>query len=90
MESLVELGVLFRDGHLEVNVAFQESPDLWDRLTMALLQVMRFEKYSDSRWLTVGGPPQDSDSMPAARSRLAGRFHPSRPESQRLSHRGLQ
>ena len=29
--------------------------DLMGRLIVGLLQVMRFEKYSDSRWLTVGG-----------------------------------
>ena len=55
VESVTELGLLFRSGALDVNRAWRESTDLWGRLTLTLLQVMRFEKYTDIRWLTIGG-----------------------------------
>ena len=55
VESLVELGLLFADGYLEVSSAMQDANNLMDKLIVAWLQVMRFEKYSGSRWLTVGG-----------------------------------
>ena len=54
VEHLVSLRALFRDEHLEVAAELQNDPDLWDKLTFALLQVMRFQKYSESRWLTIG------------------------------------
>ena len=55
VELLVSLRVLFRDGKLQVAEDAKADAQLWDKLTVALLQVMRFQKYSESRWLTVGG-----------------------------------
>ena len=54
VEELLSLGLLWHEGRLLVACEFQEDPEVWDKLSVSLLQVMRFEKYSDSRWLSMG------------------------------------
>ena len=54
IEELVDLRVLYHDGHLHVAPRYASDPDLTSRLSTCLLGVFHFQKYSDSRWLSLG------------------------------------
>ena len=53
-DVLANLALRFRNGHLEVARAWEGDDSVWDRVAVAILHVMRFRKFADSRWVTVG------------------------------------
>jgi len=54
VDTLVELGLIFKNDHLEVDACQESNVCLFETLTGALLHLGRFTKFSDSRWCTVG------------------------------------
>lgn len=52
--TISEMGLLFRNGRLEVSAAQMNKPTLFDDLCTCLLYLWRFVRFSDSRWCTVG------------------------------------
>jgi len=49
-----ELRLRWRDGRLEVAAPCRGTEDLVGKVSFALLSLWRFEKFSESRWVTVG------------------------------------
>jgi hypothetical protein len=53
-EALGELGLHWSDDKLMVHVEWEGNAELIERVSSALLHLFRFQKFTDSRWLTVG------------------------------------
>jgi len=53
-DRLADLGLLWRDGALCFNAKKAECPDLVAEISALYLHVMRFRKFTNSRWLTIG------------------------------------
>ena len=54
VDHLVELGVLWRNGKLRVSIRHREKPEIWTELLNCIRHSLRFHKFSDSRWCTLG------------------------------------
>ena len=52
--DLAALGLTWRDGSYFVRAQFDGSEGLQERVIRAIVSVLRFRKFTDSRWLTVG------------------------------------
>lgn len=53
-EELADLGLRWRDGHLEVFRRHFGDPALVERITFVFFSLCRFRKFSDSRWTSMG------------------------------------
>jgi len=53
-EEFVELGLMWADGRLRVHEKNRGSEGIWARLSNCLLYSLKFTKFSDSRWCTLG------------------------------------
>jgi hypothetical protein len=51
---LVDLEIRFHNGKLLIARKHEHRPDLIDQITVCLLYLWRFRKFSDSRWLSIG------------------------------------
>ena len=49
-----ELRLRWRDGKIEVAASCRETDDLVGKISFALLSLWHFQKFSESRWVTVG------------------------------------
>ena len=54
LQDLVELGLRWCDGRLQVYESAASSPDFMEKVTASILSVFRFKKFTDSRWCTIG------------------------------------
>eukprot|EP00974_Lingulodinium_polyedra_P022330 2155345-Lingulodinium_polyedra.AAC.1 len=54
VETLLDLGLIWSEGQLWVNSSFEKDLELFEKLTLCIMGVMRFPKFTDSRWLSVG------------------------------------
>ena len=54
VDHLVHMGVIWRDGRLHVSSKHRGSPEVWTELLNLVRHGLHFQKFSDSRWCTVG------------------------------------
>ena len=53
-EELVELGLEWTGEHLLVHERHRESEEVWSRVMNCVLFAMKLDRFSDSRWCTLG------------------------------------
>ena len=46
--------MLWRNGKLRVSIRHREKPEIWTELLNCIRHSLRFQKFSDSRWCTLG------------------------------------
>ena len=51
---LADRGVLWQEGKLRVSTAFRDDPEIMLWLYHSMMTVLRFRKYSASRWISIG------------------------------------
>lgn len=54
MTALSGLGLIFQNGRLQVLSQFQWAADLVEIVTVCLLYLWKFQRFTDSRWVAVG------------------------------------
>ena len=53
-QYLVDLGLWWRGGKLQVKRSAVARDDFMDTIKMCMLSVFRFQRFTDSRWITIG------------------------------------
>lgn len=54
LQDLVELGLRWRKGRLQIYESAASKPDFVEKVTACMLSVFRFKRFTDSRWCTIG------------------------------------
>ena len=54
VQGLVELGLRWRGDRLQVYEGAASNPDFVEKVTACMLSVFRFQRFTDSRWCTIG------------------------------------
>ena len=53
-DHLADLGIVFRGGSLLVNEKHRHRPEVWTEIMCCVRHGLKFTKFSDSRWCTLG------------------------------------
>lgn len=67
LDTLVDLQLRFRDGRLLVAAKHEGTEGLIDLLLGVLLKTWQFRRWSESRWLSLGGGGQSVSHEPSLR-----------------------
>ena len=51
---MLDLQIRWEDGALKILPSFRDNPEVYNFVTVVLLQAWSFRQFSDSRWLTLG------------------------------------